>query len=61
MSDNETTIIDLLLDGRGVADQEGKKVFIPFTIPGERVTYQPRKKKKKFDEARLLEVLEPAA
>lgn len=61
MPSNETTIIDLLLDGRGVADQEGKKVFIPFTIPGERVLYQPRKKKKKFDEARLLEILEPAA
>ena len=53
MSDNETTIIDLLLDGRGVADQEGKKVFIPFTIPGERVTYQPRKKKKKLFLAEL--------
>jgi len=61
MSNNETTIIDLLLDGRGVADQEGKKVFIPFAIPGERVLYQPRKKKKKFDEARLLKILEPAA
>ena len=61
MSSNETTITDLLLDGRGVADQEGKKVFIPFTIPGERILYQPRKKKKKYDEARLLEVLEPAA
>ena len=61
MSNKEAVIIDLLLDGRGVADQEGKKVFIPFTITGERVSYEPRKKNKKFDEARLLEVIEPAA
>lgn len=60
MSNKEAVIVDLLLDGRGVADQEGKKVFIPFTITGERVSYEPRKKKKKFDEARLLEIIEPA-
>ena len=61
MSNKEAVIIDLLLDGRGVADQEGKRVFIPFTITGERVSYEPRKKKKKFDEAHLLEIIEPAA
>ena len=53
----EATIIDVLLDGRGVADQDGKKVFVPYTVTGERVRYERRKKKKKFDEATLVQVL----
>ena len=53
----EANIIDVSLDGRGVADQDGKKVFIPFTVTGERVRYERLKKKKKFDEAKLVEVI----
>lgn len=53
----EANIIDVSLDGRGVADQDGKKVFIPFTVTGERVRYERLKKKKKFDEAKLIEVI----
>ena len=50
----EANIIDVLLDGRGVADQEGKKVFVPYTVTGERVCYERWKKKKKYDEAKLI-------
>ena len=53
----EAKIIDVLLDGRGVADQQGKKVFVPYTVLGERVRYERMKKKKKFDEAKLIEVV----
>ena len=53
----EANIIDVLLDGRGVADQEGKKVFVPYTVTGERVCYERWKKKKKYDEAKLIKVL----
>lgn len=53
----EAEIIDIMLDGRGVAEHEGKKVFVPYTITGERVRFEALKKKKKFDEAKLLEVL----
>ena len=53
----EANIIDVSLDGRGVADQDGKKVFIPFAITGERVRYERLKKKKKFDEAKLVDVI----
>lgn len=60
MSDQEALIVDLLLDGRGVAEQDGKRVFIPYTITGERVSFERRKKKKKFDEARLLDVIQAA-
>ena len=53
----EAKIIDVTLDGRGVADQQGKKVFVPYTVVGERVRYERLKKKKKFDEAKLIEVV----
>ena len=56
---SEANIVDITLDGRGVADQEGKVVFVPFTITGEKVRFERRRKKKKFDEAKLIEVLQP--
>ena len=56
----EASIIDVMLDGRGVADVEGKKVFVPYVITGETVRFETKKKKKKFDEAKLLEVVEPS-
>ena len=56
----EANIVDLTLGGKGVADQAGKVVFVPFTITGEYVRYEPKKKKKSFDEAKLLEVIKPS-
>lgn len=56
----EALITDISLDGRGVASENGKKVFIPFTLTGERVSYRAIKKKKKFDEAQLIEIIEPS-
>ena len=58
---SEANIVDITLDGRGVADQEGKVVFVPFTITGERVKFERRRKKKKFDEARLIQVIQPVS
>lgn len=57
----EANIIDVTLDGRGVADQEGKVVFVPFTITGERVRYERGRKKKNFDEAKLIDVISPSS
>lgn len=56
----EASIIDVMLDGRGVADVEGKKVFIAYAITGEKVRFETRKKKKKYDEAKLLQVITPS-
>lgn len=53
-------IIDTLMDGRGVADAPGKKVFVDGALSGETVIFRRRRKKRNFDEAELLEVLEPA-
>ena len=48
-------------DGRGVADTPGKKVFVAGALAGETVRFQRRKKRRNYDEAELLEVLDASA
>jgi 23S rRNA (uracil1939-C5)-methyltransferase len=47
-------------DGRGIAAVEGKKVFVAGALPGEEVRFQRRKSRRSFDEAELLEIIEPS-
>ena len=57
----ETARIDALThDGRGIVADQGKKIFVPGALPGESVRILRRKRRKNYDEAELLEVLEPA-
>lgn len=44
--------------GKGVAKVNGLAVFVPNTAPGDKVTARIIKKKKKYREAKLLEVIE---
>ena len=55
-----SVIEDLSHEGRGVAHHAGKVVFIDDALPGERVEWLRTKKSPNFDEARLLQVLEPS-
>lgn len=48
-------------DGRGIATVSGKKVFVPDVLRGEEVRIVRRKRRRSYDEAELLEVLQPAA
>jgi 23S rRNA (uracil1939-C5)-methyltransferase len=48
-------------DGRGIAAVSGKKVFVPGALQDELVRFQRRKRRRNFDEAELLEVLEAAS
>jgi len=48
-------------DGKGIAALEGKKVFVAGALPGEIVRFQRRKRRRNFDEAELLEVLEASS
>ena len=48
-------------DGRGIAAVEGKKVFVAGALVGEQVRFQRRKFRRNFDEAELLEVLDPSS
>ncbi|HVY65008.1 MAG TPA: 23S rRNA (uracil(1939)-C(5))-methyltransferase RlmD [Gammaproteobacteria bacterium] len=54
------TIVDLTHDGEGVADIDGRRVFVPDALPGERVEIALRKRRRKLQEADLVRVLEPS-
>lgn len=54
-------IVSATHDGRGIAATEGKKVFVAGALPGETVRFMRRKRRRNFDEAELLEVIEPSA
>ncbi|HEX7236758.1 MAG TPA: 23S rRNA (uracil(1939)-C(5))-methyltransferase RlmD [Gammaproteobacteria bacterium] len=54
------TIVDVTHDGVGVADLDGKRVFVADALPGERVEIALRKRRRKMQEAELIRVLEPS-
>jgi 23S rRNA (uracil1939-C5)-methyltransferase len=56
----ELKIEDIAFGGKGVARDEGKAVFVPFTIDGERVSAKITREKKQFAEAELVELLDPS-
>src|SRR5258708_25107768 len=49
-------IHDIELGGKGVAREQGKAVFVPYTIEGELVSAEIVREKKQFAEADLAEV-----
>ena len=57
----ELRIDDVVYQGKGLARHEGKVVFVPGVLPGETVRAEFTHHSKKFSEARLLTVLEPAS
>lgn len=58
----ETAIIESAThDGRGIAAVSGKKVFVAGALEGEEVRFVRRKRRRNYDEAELLEVLQPSA
>lgn len=58
----ETAVIGTVThDGRGIADVSGKKVFVSGALEGETVRFQRRKRRRNYDEAQLLEIIEPSS
>jgi len=49
-------IEDVAFGGKGVAREQGKAVFVPYTIDGELVSAEVVREKKQFAEAELVEV-----
>ena len=49
-------IDDVAFGGKGVAREQGKAVFVPYTIEGELVSAEIVREKKQFVEADLVEV-----
>lgn len=55
----ETAAIEAIShDGKGIAAVDGKKVFVAGALQGETVVFQRRKRRRNFDEAELLEVID---
>ncbi|HEY4256111.1 MAG TPA: class I SAM-dependent RNA methyltransferase [Candidatus Udaeobacter sp.] len=60
---NEMRSVDLRIEdvafgGKGVAREQGKAVFVPYTIEGEIVSAEIMREKKQFAEAELVEIKE---
>ena len=51
-------IEDVAFGGKGVARENGKAVFIPFTIDGELVSTKIVREKKQFADAEVVDLLE---
>lgn len=57
----ELVIDDIGAEGNGVGRINGEYVvFVPGTVPGDKVKAKIKKKKKKFSESTLLEIIEPS-
>jgi 23S rRNA (uracil1939-C5)-methyltransferase len=54
----ELKIEDVAFGGKGVGREQGKAVFVPYTIEGEIVSGEIVREKKQFAEAELVEVLQ---
>jgi len=59
-SEDIATVVDLDHAGRGVARLEGKAVFVSGALPGEQVRLKRTRLHARYDEALLLEILEPS-
>src|ERR1700730_1502158 len=57
----ELDIHDVAFGGAGVGRFDGKIVFVPFTIDGERVEAEVIEHRKSFDRAKLRRVIVPSA
>ena len=56
----EVTVEDVAFGGNGVARHDGKAVFIPFSIDGEKVSARITRQKKNFAAAELKAVIDPS-
>jgi 23S rRNA (uracil1939-C5)-methyltransferase len=57
---SDLSIVKLVAGGEGLAYAEGKAVFVPGVLAGEKVRVRVVQRRKDFDRAVLLEVLEPS-
>ncbi|MDT8444350.1 MAG: 23S rRNA (uracil(1939)-C(5))-methyltransferase RlmD [Desulfuromonadales bacterium] len=56
----ELDITALVHGGRGLGRHEGKAVFVPLTMPGDRIVCRIVKAKRRYIEAELVAVVEPS-
>jgi 23S rRNA (uracil1939-C5)-methyltransferase len=51
-------IEDIAFGGKGVGREQGKAIFVPYTIEGEKVSAEVVREKKQYAEAKLIDVKE---
>jgi 23S rRNA (uracil1939-C5)-methyltransferase len=56
----ELDITSLAHGGRGLGHHDGKAIFVPLTMPGDRVSCRVVKSKRRYAEADLIDVVEPS-
>ena len=57
----EVEILQMVFGGDGFARlPDGRAVFVPFVLPGERVRIQITQEKKNYAHCKLIEVLSPS-
>lgn len=56
----ELQVESLSHEGRGIATNDGKVVFIDNALPGEKVVFQRSNSRRKFDEGMAIEILTPS-
>ena len=56
----DLNIHDVAFGGKGVARENGKAVFVPFTVDGEVVSAKITREKKQFAEAEVVDVCQPS-
>ena len=56
----EVEITSLTYGGRGLSRIDNKVVFVPFSVPGDKLSVTITKEKKSFAEAEIKEILEPS-
>lgn len=56
----ELEILDLAFGGKGIAKPDGFPVFVDRTVPGDRALVRIVKKKKKYAEGKLIDLIEPS-
>jgi 23S rRNA (uracil1939-C5)-methyltransferase len=57
----EISIDRLVYGGAGLGRRDGKVVFVPFSIPGDRLLVRAVEEKKQFIRAEIVEILRPGA
>ena len=55
----KTTIEKLVYKGHGLGHYRGKVVFVPFSVPGDRLLVRPFEEKKTFLRAEIVRIIEP--
>ena len=54
------TIEDVAAMGEGLARKDGEPVFVPYTIPGEKVRAEINRRGRRYLEANVLQIIEPS-